>query len=201
MACCPEKRAILCGRAQVFCRLGSATPGTLGWFILGTPLGVCLTVSLATCGILRGFNGLCKAILIVVLSSLAYFVSVRVAVGLELAFPTPLEYPPLHYPRSMFAGGFVGGFLMLGGIFVLVYPTFRWPTIENAQEPSRTVAFKVLLFSVLCGVVGIVGWGLGPYLGVLVWSVLHDLGLTSPTETFQYALHGEPSHRFSLFVV
>jgi hypothetical protein len=172
----------------------------LRWFILGTPFGVCLAVSLATSGILRGFNGLWKAILLVVWSSVAYFVSVWAAAGLELAIPTRSELPPFDYPRSMFAGGFVGGLLMLGGVFVLVYSTWGWPTITNTQEPTRTAVFKVLLFSVLCGILGIVGRKLGPYLGIYLWSVFHDLCLTPPTETFQNAL-GESSRQYSLYVV
>jgi hypothetical protein len=165
-------------------------------YIFGVPLGITLALSLAARGLLRGLVGFCKGISLVALSSVAYVVAWWIAAGLGPAF-----HGSNDYPVSMFAGGFAGGFLVLGGAFLLVYPSWEWPTIENAREPSQTAAFKVLLSSVLCGILGIVGWDLGPYFGIYFWSVLHDLGLTPPTETFQNALYDEKTCYLSLFVV
>ena len=53
----------------------------------------------------------------------------------------------------------------------------------------------------LCGILGIVGWDLGPYFGIYFWPVLRDLGLTPTDETFQNALYGDGSHYFSLYVI
>jgi hypothetical protein len=86
---------------------------------------------------------------------------------------------------------FAGGFLVLGGVFLLVYP----------KGISGTVGYKVLFCSVLCGILGIVGWDLGPYFGIYFWPVLRDLGLTPTDETFQNALYGDGSHYFSLYVI
>jgi hypothetical protein len=169
-------------------------------YIFGVPLGLTLAFSLAARGLLRGLGGFCKGISLVALSSVAYVVAWWIAAGLGLAFHGS-DRPPFNYPVSMFAGGFAGGFLVLGGVFLLVYPSWEWPTIENAREPSQTAAFKVLLSSVLCGILGIVGWDLGPYFGIYFWSVLHDLGLTPTDETFQNALYGEKTCYLSLFVV
>ena len=133
-------------------------------YIFGVPLGITLALSLAARGLLRGLGGFCKGISLVALSSVAYFVAFWIAAGLGLAFHGSSR-PPFDFPVSMFAGGFAGGFLVRG-VFLLAYPSREWPTIENAREPSQTAAFKVLLSSVLCGILGIVGWDLGPHLGI-----------------------------------
>jgi len=80
---------------------------------------------------------------------------------------------------------------VLGGVFLLVYP----------KGISGTVGYKVLFCSVLCGILGIVGWDLGPYFGIYFWPVLRDLGLKPTDETFQNALYGDGSHYFSLYVI
>jgi hypothetical protein len=164
----------------------------LGLCILGAPFGVSLAVSLVACGVLRGFSGIWKAISPPALSAGAYFVSSMVAFNVEIALDGyhPMGQPPSEAPLSLFAGGFVGGFLVLGSILLLVHGNGR----------PRGLALKVLVSSVICGILGIVGRKLGPYLGIYLWSVFHDLCLTPPTETFQNAL-GEPSRQYSLYVV
>ena len=168
-----------------------------GWLILGGPFGAAVAVSLVTCRVLRGFSGFWKAILLVALSSGTYFVSLWLAAGVEFAVtygkPLDMGQTPSNSPVSMFAGGFVGGLLVLGGAFLLAYPRSGFVT--------GTTTLKVLFASVLCGILGIVGWTLGPYLGIHVWSIMHTLSLTPSTETFQNALHGDISRQYSLFVV
>jgi hypothetical protein len=168
---------------------------SFGWLILGGPFGAAVAVSLATCRVLRGISGFWRAILLVALSSGTYFVSLCLAVGVELAVTSgkQLSMGQTNSPVSMFAGGFAGGLLVLGGAFLLVYPRSGFGT--------GTTTLKVLFASVLCGILGIVGWTLGPYLGIHVWSMMHTLGLTPSTETFQNALHGDTSCQYSLFVV
>jgi hypothetical protein len=99
-------------------------------YIVGAALGITLAVSLAARGLLRGFGGFCKAISLVMLSTLAYFVAFWVAGGLELVFFNS-ERPPLDYPLAMFAGGFAGGFLVLGG-------DFCWSIRSGYPEPLGT---------------------------------------------------------------
>ena len=163
-------------------------------YSLGAPLGAMLGISLAWCGVLGGFKGLSQAILFVPLSGMAYFVSQCVAVGTELAVtsgkPMSMGDVPSYSLWSMFAGGFLGGFLVLYGVLLLVYP----------GQLCVLLMFKVLFSSILTGLLAIVAYSLGPYLDVAVWSLVHELGLTPPTETFQNA-RGDVSHVYSLFVV
>lgn len=159
---------------------------------LGAPLGLALAISLASCGVLRGFGGLCRAISFVPLSCVSYFAAFWVAVYTELLVNNsmPMSGAQSNSALSMFAGGFVGGFLILDGVPILVDP----------KEMSATRFFKVFGASLICGTLGIVGWMLGPYLGIHVWSVVHTLGLRPDTETFQNAQF-DVSRTFSLFVV
>src|SRR5262245_19310 len=168
---------------------------SFGWLILGGPFGAAVAVSLVACKVLRGFSAFWKAISLVALSSGTFLVSLWLAFIVELTYGKPLnanQYPS-NSPLSMFAGGFVGGLLVLGGTFLLVYPRSGFRT--------GATTLKVLFASVLCGILGIVGWNLGPYLGIHVWSMMHSLGLRPATETFQNALYGDVGRNYSLFLV
>jgi hypothetical protein len=155
-------------------------------YIFGAPLGITLAVSLAARGLVCGFGGFCKAISLVMLSTLAYFVAFWVAGGLELVFLSS-ERPPFNYPLSMFRRGLscarrcISAGLSEGDIrnrwvqgsllFCAVrHPRHRW-------LGSRTVFRHIFL------------------------AVLRDLGLTPTDETFQNALYGDGSHYFSLYVI
>jgi MFS family permease len=165
----------------------------LAWYILGGPFGAALALSLAACRVFRGLAGFWKAVLLVALSIGAYFVSFWVTAGVELLRyrKASMGVAVSYSYFSLFAGGLVGGLLVLGGVFLLIHPKQRF----------RSLAFKVFFSSVLCGVLAVVGWRLGPSLGMYIWSALHDLGETPPTETFQNALYGERSRQLSLYVV
>jgi hypothetical protein len=47
--------------------------------------------------------------------------------------------------------------------------------------------------TILSGALAVIGWALGPYFGIHLWSALHALGYTPPHETFQNALLGDRS--------
>jgi hypothetical protein len=155
-------------------------------YIFGAPLGITLAVSLAARGLVCGFGGFCKAISLVMLSTLAYFVAFWVAGRLELVFLSS-ERPPFNYPLSMFRRG--------------LSCARRCISAGLSEGDIRNLGYKVLFCSVLCGILGIVGWDLGPYFGIYFWPVLRDLGLTPTDETFQNALYGDESHYFSLYVI
>jgi hypothetical protein len=105
----------------------------LNSLILGGPFGAAVSVSLATCRVLRGISGFWRAILLVALSSGTYFVSLCLAVGVELAVTSgkQLSMGQTNSPVSMFAGGFAGGLLVLGGAFLLVYPRSGFGAIST----------------------------------------------------------------------
>jgi len=168
---------------------------SLSWLILGGPFGAMAGVSLFTYRVLRGFKGFLNAILLVALSSCTFFISHHLAVYVELALKKPFDMGqfPSNSPISMFTGGFVGGLLLLGGAFLLVYPRSGFVT--------GMTTVKGLFASVFCGILGIAGWALGPYLGIHVWSLLDTLSLTPSTETFQNMLRSDISREYSLFVV
>ena len=165
--------------------------GKLGGYFLGCVFGASLAAPLLAYGMLRGPW---KAICLPVMAAAAYYFSIVVAAVVELNLPWQnwsMGQDSRNSPVALFAGGFAGGFLVLGGIAFLVY----------SKVGIRTLATKSLAWSVVGGVLGVIGWMLGPSLGMFIWSGVHALGLTAPTETFQNALYGETSHQYSLFVV
>jgi hypothetical protein len=50
------------------------------------------------------------------------------------------------------------------------------------------------------GILGVIGWALGPSLGMAIWYGAHGLGLTAPDETSRNSL-GQHSDVFALNVV
>ena len=165
--------------------------GKFGGYVLGAVFGAIMGFALAMSGVL---NGIWKIAVLIVTAAVAYFSSIMVAgvvnLGLQSENSTMMGQSPIVSPVALFAGGFVGGFLVLGVISVLVHPGLL----------SRTVAVKAIVWSLVGGVLGVIGWTLGPSLGIVVWSVVRSVGLTAPTESLQNAL-GETSHQDSLFVV
>ena len=121
--------------------------------LLGAPFGVALVISLAVGGLLRGLAVFWKTLPIIVLSSSAYLVSYWAAVGVELASGKRqlMDQYPSYSPLSMFTGGFLGGFLLFYGVLLLFHP----------RQICVSVMFRIILSSVLTGVLGIVGWNLG----------------------------------------
>ncbi|MHB8527458.1 MAG: hypothetical protein ACYDD2_15070 [Candidatus Acidiferrales bacterium] len=135
-----------------------------------------------------------RAVRFVVVTSIAYFLSLLIAAVVQMRF---LPLPPCSTGPCMsesltaiFLGGMVGGFLILAEGIVLLHPQLGW----------RAIDLSVLPWSVFGGILGIIGWELGPTLGIALWSGAHALGLTAPTETALNAT-GETSHGFSLLFV
>jgi hypothetical protein len=160
-------------------------------FAPGAILGVLISGCLMYCGLLRNPLGI---IGIAVASTLAEFTSIMVAGAVEL-------HPPFGMPRghenigvsttALFAGGLVGAFVLLSAYSLSVNPGSPW----------WRQLLKALAWSPLGGVLGSIGWQLGPSLGMAVWEVAHSVGLTPPTETFRNALFGETSHAYALSIV
>ncbi|MGH9517600.1 MAG: hypothetical protein ACRD3P_18185 [Terriglobales bacterium] len=110
-----------------------------------------------------------------------------------------------YHPTSLFMGGMVGGFIILGGAFILFRP----------KTSISGTAREAFFWSVLPGILSPVAWALGPSLGIWIWSALHAVGLTTPAntlssatpaDTLSNALYGETgygplSRLFALFVV
>ena len=71
-------------------------------YIFGAPLGITLAVSLAARGLVCGFGGSCKAISLVMLSTLAYFVAFWVAGRLELLRTAAIQLPAFKISPGAF---------------------------------------------------------------------------------------------------
>lgn len=166
--------------------------------LLGAPFGLIISVFLAMGGILQGFW---KAMRILGLTLAAYFISVLVAVAVQLAL-SPLLPESQHWsmghtmtdsPIAWFFGGAIGAFLILYGIVAFVHPS-----IERRQPRAG-----LLSWSLTGGALGVLGWTLGPSLGVVLWHSTHNLGFTAPSSSPQDILYGygEASRLFSLYVV
>jgi hypothetical protein len=169
--------------------------GQLGYVVYGL-FGAILGVTLAGNGML-GLRGIWKAFLLPVPVAVAYFFSYMVAFAVELGLShwgNSSEATTVS-PVSLFAGGVAGGFVILAFVSILVHSI-----LVNPGGGYRTPMVKSLTWSLVGGVLGVIGWALGPSLGMAIWYAVHGLGLTAPDETFQNAL-GERSHEFSLFVV
>jgi hypothetical protein len=166
--------------------------GKLGFYGIGSVFGAVMGIALAAIKVLRGAW---KATLLIVPMATAYVFSVVAAAifGLLNNFGNASASRGTSTPAvAVFAGGVVGGYLVLAAVLAIaIYPAVA----------LRTLALKSLDWSPIAGILGVIGWGLGPSLGMTVWHVMQSAGLTAPGETAQNALLSDTSHSMSLFVV
>jgi hypothetical protein len=160
------------------------------FFLPGVVFGAIVSVCFALRVYLRD---LWKAIALIVASSVAYFLSFWAAVGVSL-------HPFGLLPRdrigevtdlALVAGGLTGAFCLICTVSLLLNSRLTW----------QGRMLKALCWTPVGAVLGIVGWALGPSLGMTLWQIVHSLNLTAPTETFQNAKGGVISRMFSLWAV
>jgi hypothetical protein len=138
-----------------------------------------------------------KAVFLIPLTVVAFFVSLGLAFGVEFSLQILLSSSPesskgsVPHTISLFAGGMAGGFIILTGTLLLVGPKMRLGRVMR----------KAVLWSFFSGVLGPIGWAMGPSLGMWIWSGFRDRGLTPPAETFANAIHGDTSRLFALYIV
>lgn len=157
---------------------------------LGIPLGVLVSAGLR---IVRGELNAWTVAKFTLVTGIAYPLSGLLAGAFQFWF---LPLPPCSVGPCMgqslaaiFLGGAIGGFLVIGAGMYLFESTTKWRALS--------VAF---LCSPIGGALGVFGWALASSLGVALWSFVHALYLTAPTETIQNAA-GETSHVIALTVV
>lgn len=146
----------------------------------------------AGCFSLRRYSrGLWKAIAIFVAFSVSYFVSFLVAVATELHSPF-LENKARGEisGQALFVGGLTGAFCTLCAVSLLL----------NSDLTLKRRVFKVLYWTPVGAFLAILGWALGPSLGIAFWQLVHSLNFTAPDETIRNAA-GETSHTYSLWAV
>lgn len=151
----------------------------LGYFFPGTLFGATLSACLWLCRVVRV---LWKLAAITLLSSIALPISILISTYLEVFSPWPLHTPgtPIADTSSvaLFAGGVSGSFLLLATLLLIV----------GSERRVKKALFRALCWSLLGGVLGVIGWNLGPWLGNALWSLQHSLNLTQLGDKLEYAV-------------
>jgi hypothetical protein len=160
---------------------------------VGIPFAAIMAVCFATTGVAR--NTL-KVPCFFILATCTLPFTVFIAMGLEVGAAThSISTHEIVHPIALFAGGMLGGFIILSGALLLQF-----------KMSFGDIAYDAFRWSALVGVLSPVAWALGPSLGIWIWSALHAVGLATPTDTLQNALYGgtgngPPSRFFALFVL
>lgn len=156
---------------------------------LGVVFGVVLTTFLWISATSRS---LWRAACFTAVSTAAYWASLGITAETELHLPSAtwsMGAAPTVSPVSLFIGGAVGSLLVLAAAAMLF---------------ARLSLSESLITALACspsgGIAAVMGWLLGPSLGIAIWIALRAAHLTSPTDTLRGAL-GETSHLFSLWTV
>jgi hypothetical protein len=146
----------------------------VGTFFGGT-LSVCLWLR-------KYLNAFWKTLAITAATSIGIPVSALVGAYLELFSPYPFHEIGTSLSvvsnASLFIGGMVGALLILSAVLSLV----------DSGAPWTRILAKSLVWSPVGGVLGIAGYNLGPWLGLVLWTFKHSLVPAIPGDKFEYAL-------------
>jgi len=164
----------------------------VSFYFLGAVFGALLGICFAIVGVLNRR----QAAKLVLVAAVAYFLSVFAGWGAQLALSafgllTPDEQWSMGggdalSPVALFIAGLAGAFLMIGGTLSVVRPELIF------------TGGKAIRWSPLGGVLALIGWALGPSLGVALWNTFHQMHLTGWTTRPQDA---SPGLDYSLPVV
>jgi hypothetical protein len=173
----------------------------------GVVFGSFLAIPLATSGILDSGILYCvlKALGLIAVSTAAYFLACMAAIGMQLNFPQVVPRRErwdmgTNEPASaiaLFVGGLVGGFLVFAGLIFLSRP--------EINKFTRTR--KIILGTLLGGLLEIAGWALRSSIGAATWHLLYVFGLTPPWELSPRAWfhgvydYGQRSRMYSRYFV
>src|ERR1700732_4045071 len=168
---------------------------TLGIFP-GDVFGALISIYFLT---YAGIRSLTKVVALVIASTFAYFLSwlggtflgmlVSGALGLQMKSGSgDLE-------AGMFAPLLIAG---ISGAFVIVWAVLRLYSMETSW---RRLGMRSLVWSLPGGLFGLIGWALGPSLGLAVWSTLASHRLVGITEDVDYAIRSNTANRYSADIV
>jgi len=151
-------------------------------YLPGAIFGVIISCCLALWGYLRRPW---KFVVVTIASTIAYFVSFSVAVSVEL-------YSPFVVPakrgdvsgQALFVGGLAGAFCVTCALAILV----------NSGLPWHRRLDKAIYWSTAGAFLGVIGWALGPSLGLALWHIAHSMGLGPPADQYR-------NHIFSLWAI
>jgi hypothetical protein len=168
--------------------------------------GIVFALFLTGClGILGILHSYWKAAALIVITTAAYCFADYVAFGLQLQHPDIVRQAERGdmgsaEPASaiaLFVGGLVGGFIVFSALMILFRP----------GKSFGGLLLKVLVGTVLSGILGVLGWALRSCVGSGVWHVFHIFHLTPPWELSpRYSYHGEldygeTTRMYSVYVV
>ena len=162
----------LCTPLAKACWFGELLPG----LVFGTAISVCLLLY-------KVIHGFWKALLVPIAVQIAGAISALIGVYIEYFSPfvvvrSPQEGFSKVSVLALFVGGSVGAFLLLSTILVIVNWADVWKRVFSIALP----------WSLLGGVLGIIGWNLAPWLGVALWSLQYKLRVTGANDTFEAAV-------------
>lgn len=168
--------------------------------------GIVFALFLAGClGILGILHSYWKAATLIVITTAAYFIAYGAAFGIQLRYPEIVRQAERGdmgsrepaSPIALFVGGLVGGFIVLDALMILF----------SREKTFRGLMRKVLVGTVLSGILGVAGWALRSSVGSGVWHVFHIFNLTPPGElsprTYYHGEfdYGETTRLYSVYVV
>ena len=130
-------------------------------FLPGTVFGLVVWSCLA---FRRYLHDPWKAIVISDIFGLSYYLFIWIAFTVELCSPfgRPGDEDALISKSALFAGGLAGTFMALGAVSVPMNSGIAW---EHRM-------LTVLYGSLVGGILGVLGWTLGPFLGMALWLVI-----------------------------
>lgn len=165
----------------------SADPLTMAWYHLELHVGAPSSFDLAIPGLVFGVaTGICllafrifnawQTAFFTCLAGVAYFFSYWVAAGAEVVSIAGQSHdgawifgsPDAVSPLSMFAGGAVGGLLVIGAEVLLLRRNIAGLRLVSA-----------LSWSLWGGLLGVVGWLLAPSLGMAIWRLFYVVHITA----------------------
>jgi hypothetical protein len=180
---------LTCASGHFLEMFGSASQD-LSLFI-GAILGI---VFICYWWIFRDFRSIWKSIGFVAASTVAYIFAMFGGLNTPIRFDFLSPLVGSDQARNLaicFTGGIIGGAIFFTSVLVLLPKRTEW----------KSVPLHASSFSVLSGVLGMIGWGLGPSLGTTAW---HLLKVTHLAEQYQYTQSqpsGGANNYYALFLV
>lgn len=165
--------------------------GQNGFFFIGAIFGLVLILYW---WIFQGFRSFWRSAALVLACAAAYFCAFWGTMSLRQFLSFLSSVTGLHLPQEFeicLTGGIIGGAIVFLSAVLFLPNRAQW----------KHVPLNLLVFCFLSGLLGIVGWASGPYLGTGIW---HLLKATHLAERYQYSQtqpSGGANNFYSLFMI
>jgi hypothetical protein len=126
-------------------------------------------------------------------SALAYLAAYNAGMPGSNLWPARFELLGLNSGEInvLFVGGFVGAALLF----------LAWCFFFPSRQSALRLLLNFVVFVISGGVLGVVGYALGPSLGVIIWHLLRFLHLGEPSQASQLQPSPDTSSFYSMYVV